>query len=115
MGGSYYAHAVSTSSGGCARNQQNTFSYVINSKYNWFQAVIGLNDQSSDGVPVQIEVIADGRSLFSQAFTAGQLAHVKRAIRGVREIKLEQTYLGPNPNICSSNATAVWGNAQLLP
>jgi len=115
MGGIFYAHAVSTSSGGCARNQQNTFSYVINSKYTLFQATIGLDDQSVDGIDVQIEVIVDGRTLFSRTFTAGQISHVKRSIAGVRELKLEQTYLGPSPDICSSNATAVWGNAQVVP
>lgn len=115
MGGISYAHAVSTSSGGCARNQQNTFSYVINRKYTLFQATVGLDDQSIDGIGVQIEVIADGRTLFSRTFTAGQISHVKRSIAGVRELKLEQTYLGPDPNLCSSNATAVWGNAQVSP
>jgi NPCBM/NEW2 domain len=115
MGGVFYAHAVSTSSGGCARNQQNIFSYVISRKYTRFRAVIGLDDQSADGVHVQIEVIADGRSLFSQTFTAGQTANVKRSITGVRELKLEQIYLGPNPDLCSESATAVWGDAEVLP
>ena len=115
MGGIFYAHAVSTSSGGCARNQQNTFSYVINRKYLRFRAVIGLDDQSADGVHVQIEVVADGRSLFSRTFTAGQTANVRRSVAGVRELKLEQIYLGPNPDLCSGSATAVWGNAEVIP
>jgi hypothetical protein len=63
MGGIFYAHAVSTSSGGCARNQQNTFSHVINGMFTLFQATIGLDDQSIDGIDVQIEIVADGRTL----------------------------------------------------
>lgn len=115
MGGVFYAHAVSASSGGCAGNHQTIFSYVINRKYARFRAVIGLDDQSLDGIHVQIAVIADGRSLFSRTFTAGHTAIVNRSITGVRELKLEQIYLGPNPDICSTSATAVWGNAEVLP
>jgi hypothetical protein len=115
MGGVYYAHSVSTLSGGCDRDSQNTFSYVINYKYSWFQATIGLNDQSLDGVQVQIEVIADSHFLLSKTFIPGQTIHLRSSIKGVREVKLEQTYLSPNPNLCSENATAVWGNAQVLP
>lgn len=115
MGGVYYPHSVSTPSGGCDRDSQDTFSYVISGKYSWFQAIIGLNDQSLDGVQVQIEVLADSRFLLSKTFTPGQIIHLRNSIKGVREIKLEQTYLSPNPNLCSENATAVWGNAQVLP
>jgi hypothetical protein len=80
-----------------------------------FQAIVGLNDQSLDDIPVEIEIDADGRILYSGTFTAGKIVDVKENIAGVRELDLEQTYVGPNPNICSSNVTAVWGNAEVLP
>jgi hypothetical protein len=115
MGGIYYLHSVSTASGGCADDYQDTFSYVINRKFHSFQAVIGLNDQSLDNTPVAVEIDADGRTLYSGIFTAGKVVDVKRDITGVRELDLKQTYVGPNPNTCSSNATVVWGNAEIFP
>jgi NPCBM/NEW2 domain len=115
MGGIYYTHSLSAPSGGCADDQQDTFSYVINRKFRSFQAIVGLNDQSLDDIPVEIEIDADGRILYSGTFTAGKIVDVKENIAGVRELDLEQTYVGPNPNICSSNVTAVWGNAEVLP
>ena len=115
MGGVMYAHAIGTSSGGCGDNQQDKFSYVINRKFKIFKAVIGLDDQSIDNVPVDIEVIADGRTIFARNFIAGEVVNVTRAIADVREVDLKQIYLGPDPNICSRSVTAVWANAEVLP
>jgi serine/threonine protein kinase len=115
MGGIYYLHSVSTESGGCARDYQNTFSYVINREFHSFKATIGLNDQSLDNIPVGMEIDADGRALYSGVFKTGKLVKVDLDVTGVRELELKQTYLGPNPNICSSSVTIVWGNAELLP
>lgn len=115
MGGVYYLHSVSTASGGCARDYQNTFSYVINREFRSFKTAIGLNDQSLDNVPVDVEIDGDGRTLYSGVFKSGKLVNIGLDVTGVRELVLKQTYLGPNPNICSSSVTIVWGNAELLP
>jgi serine/threonine protein kinase len=115
MGGIYYLRSVSTDSGGCERDSQDTFSYVINREFHSFKAVIGLNDQSLDNIPVGMEIDGDGRTLYSGVFTSGKVVNVVLNVTGVRELDLKQTYLGPDPNICSSNVTIVWGNAELLP
>lgn len=115
MGGVYYLHSVSTASGGCARDYQNTFSYVINREFRTFKTAIGLNDQSLDNIPVGVEIDGDGRTLYSGVFKSGTLVNIGLDVTGVRELVLKQTYLGPNPNICSSSVTIVWGNAELLP
>jgi hypothetical protein len=115
MGGIYYLHSISTDSGGCGDDYQDTYSYVINREYHSFTATVGLNDQSLGNTPVGMEIDADGRTIYSGVFTAGKIIDVKLDIAGVRELDLKQTYLGPDPNICSSNVTIVWGNAEVLP
>jgi hypothetical protein len=62
-----------------------------------------------------MEILLDGRPAFSQTLQAGTFIPLVIDIRGAREIELHQTYIGPRPNICSEDATAVWSDPLLSP
>ena len=76
-------------------------------------ATIGLNDDTPEEPRVRVEVVADGDVRFSEDMQAGDEEPVKIKLGGVKRLTLRQVYLGPKPNICSENATAVWGDAKL--
>lgn len=113
MGGINYGRAIALSSGGCGGNQDTSYSWVVNGQYSTLTAMLGLDDRSLSGPEVLMEVLFDGKPVFSQVVQAGTFVPVALDASGVREIQFHQVYIGPRPNICSSDATAVWGDSLL--
>lgn len=65
------------------------------------------------GPEVNREILLDGFPAFSQTIQAGNFIPVVLDTTGVREIRLHQTYIGPRPNICRTDAVAVWADRVL--
>lgn len=113
MKGDPYPHSVSASSGGCKRNQETEYQWVLGGKYRTLSATIGLNDDTTEEPRVRIEVEVDGETKFSEDMQAGDRQPANISIRGAQRLTLRQIYLGPRRNFCSENATAVWGDARV--
>ena len=113
INGDSYPHSVALSSGGCARNQKTQYQWVLGGDFKLLTATIGLNDNTREEPRVRVEVVADSDALFSKDMKAGDEEQVQLDLTGVKRLTLRQVYLGPEPNICSGNATAVWGDARV--
>jgi hypothetical protein len=111
--GTTFLHSISAQTGGCARNQEAKFVYNLGTHFRTFDAVVGLSDQSTDAGRVQVQAIADGGSLFSAIVGVGHPKTVHVAVTNKLHMTVRQTYLGPNPNLCSEAGDVVWGDARL--
>ena len=113
MGGIPYVHAIAVESGGCVRDQDSRYSYVINGQYQTLTPTIGVDDRTSSEQMVYMEVLLDGAPAFSQTVQAGQYPSVSLDVSGARELVLHQTYIGPESKECAKPANAVWGDPLL--
>jgi hypothetical protein len=111
--GMTYLHSISAQTGGCARNQKAAFVYNLGTHFRSLDAVVGLSDESTEAARVEVEVVADGASLFTAVVIVGHPRTVHVAVTGRLHVTLQQTYLGPNPNICSEAGDVVWGDARV--
>jgi NPCBM/NEW2 domain len=111
--GSTYLHSISAQTGGCARNQKAAFVYNLGTHFRAFDAVVGLSDQSTEAARVEVRVIADSGSLFTAIVSVGHPKTVHVAVTGKLHMTVQQTYLGPNQNLCSEAGDVVWGDARL--
>lgn len=111
--GTTYLHTISAQTGGCARNQEAEFVYNLGTHFRSFDAVVGLSDQSTDAARVQVRIVADGQSLFTAIVSVGHPKTVHVAVAKKLHLTVGQTYLGPDPHLCSEAGDVVWGDARL--
>lgn len=111
--GTTYLHSISAQTGGCARNQKAAFVYNLGTHFRSLDAVVGLSDESTETARVEVEVVADGASLSAAIVTVGHPKTVHVAVTERLHATLQQTYLGPNPNLCSEAGDVVWGDARV--
>jgi len=111
--GTTFLHSISAQTGGCARNQEAEFVYNLGTHFRSFEAVVGLSDQSTDAARVQVRIVADGASLFTAIVAVGHPKTVHVAVTDRLHLTVRQTFLGPNPHLCSEAGDVVWGDARL--
>ncbi len=107
VSGVAYAHPVGlgAASGGA------TVEYDLGRHYRRMQATIGLQDDSSSTDSVKIEIFGDGRVLFSQDMTIGQVAPLDIDVTGVLRLRLVATTL---QHTCCTGSVAVFGDIRVL-
>lgn len=108
--GKTYVHGVSAEvdCGG-----PTTFQYDLGRHYQSFVATAGPSDDSGSSTLMQIDVVIDGRSVFSQRLALGQSAEIKVDVTGGLRLALTATRVEPN---CNSypGAHVVWGDAEVF-
>jgi hypothetical protein len=111
--GTTFLQSISAQTGGCARKQETEFVYNLGTHFRTFDAVVGLSDQSTDKARVQVQIIADGNSLFTAIVGVGRPKTVHVLVSNKLHMTVRQKYLGPDPNLCSEAGDVVWGDARL--
>lgn len=91
LNGQQYVHALYWRSYGSTASR--SVQYDLGRHYRTFRALAGVGDESYSGVNERLEVIADGRIVWSGDFTLGQTAAVEVDVTGVLRLELRQTSL----------------------
>jgi hypothetical protein len=112
------AHSLSTDTGGCARNQDNTFVYTING-YSIFRTTLALQSTHQAGSPnrivkVLVTVSLDDSVAYSTVLNVGDQVPIELSVKNHSTIELRQQYRGDYPNTCYTPATVFWADAQLV-
>lgn len=113
IGGVTYVHALTAWSGGCVRDQDSRYTYVVNGDYKDLSTTVGLDDRTQSELMVHMELLLDGVPTFSETIQAGQYHPISIDVSGVRELVFHQTFVGPDPNRCGDPANAVWADPVL--
>jgi hypothetical protein len=102
--GTLYTQGIDSSYlGHCGTNGpgiERSVEYSIDRKYERFEAMAGLSEQSAPGLPVKLEIFGDGRSLWSENLVVGQPQPVDLDISGVLRLRLVATKQFENPGGC---------------
>ncbi|WP_433310692.1 NPCBM/NEW2 domain-containing protein [Micromonospora chersina] len=114
VNGTTYPHAVYDSVSKCTSD--GSAEYDLGRQWDRLTAMVGVSDDSSDGVVVQFEVIADGRNIATRKLKLGQEARLDLSVKGVLRLKLKTSYLqGGDTTRCTRTlAKGVWGDAKLI-
>jgi beta-lactam-binding protein with PASTA domain len=90
--------------------------YDLGRIYHRFRATAGLVDSSPSGAQVKLEVLGDGRPLFSQIVGLGQTEPVDVDVTGILRLTISTSYVGNSESSYTSTSYTygAWGDAQLL-
>jgi hypothetical protein len=116
VAGSSYPHSIYTGIGGCARNQETKFEYVLSAHWHEFLTTLGLDDESKDSKAIGLfDIYVDGRLVKTTSLGIGERVRIDLPVKGVIRLALKVTYVKGTipPGICSEAGTAVWGDARL--
>lgn len=86
--------------------------YDLGRNYEQLTATAGLDDSSDSSAQIQMQIIGDGRTLFSQVVSLGQAVPVKLDVTSV--LRLELTVSLVNPNSVQNNSVAAFGNIEVF-
>jgi serine/threonine-protein kinase len=109
LNGKTYVHAVYTDTG-CS--QAAALQYDLGRHYQVFDATVGLSDDSASEGALQIDVLLDGRSVFSGQASLGQPQQVQVDVTGGLRLEISAARVEPD---CDdwNDVTTVWGDARL--
>jgi len=112
ISGTTYTRSVSLGLGGSSGSQRSA-GYDLSRAYRRFRATVGLTDSADAHVQVKIEVLGDGRSLFSQTVGLGQAVPVDVDVTGVLRLTLSATVVTSSSSCCAGSVAA-FGDAAIL-
>jgi Protein kinase domain/NPCBM/NEW2 domain/PASTA domain len=113
MNGVPYAHAISAAlpcNNGSATTE--SYQYDLGRHFRNLTSKVGLTDDSDNTAHVLLEVVVDGRKVFSKTTTLGKPVALSVDVTGVLRLQIDATIINSG---CPSNAsTAVWADAELF-
>lgn len=107
VNGRYYPNSVVTYFNGPGTN---FVSYNLGRQWQTLDMTLGLDDRSAANAPVEFQVVADQRTVYTGTFALGQSKHIRLNVRGVLRLELDATLLTTNYD----GVYADWCSAELL-
>lgn len=110
-----YAHALSSRTN-CPTFLNNSYSveYDLGRHYQTLKAMVGVTDDSAANAEVLFEVVADGRTVYSQTAGFGRPLPVKVSVTGVLRLRIVATRTNSTCVAGDPNTKAVWGDAEVF-
>jgi hypothetical protein len=103
--GTVYANGIESGYlGYCGTNGPGTeqeVEYSINREYSRLSAVAGLSEESSPDLPVTLEIVGDGRSLWSETLIVGEPQTIDIDVTDVLRLQVVATKEFDNPGGCN--------------
>jgi hypothetical protein len=110
LNGKSYIHAI-TAYAYC--NQSSSLQYDLGRHYQRFTMTAGLSDDSGAGGVLQMDVILDGRTIFTQQSKLGEPVTVDVDVSGGLRLEISASRIEPECGT-TGNVYAVWGDPEVF-
>ncbi|MHB1630415.1 MAG: NPCBM/NEW2 domain-containing protein [Bacilli bacterium] len=107
MGGQSYSYGIQFNAGpiGYPTNQSNEDVYFnLNGQFSTLSGLVGIDDKSTTVSGLSLQILGDGKTLFSTALTSGNLPKTfSVSVSGIRELQFRVLYTGIDGNTTSGS------------
>lgn len=114
VSGQAYPHSVITTPSDYSDALPVDVGYDLGRHYRRVKATVGLTDDAPSNAQVRVEILGDGRSLFSQTVGLGTAAPIDIDVTGVLRLTLSVALLNADDIECCSDTPVAWGDIRAL-